>query len=266
MCYRFENYVEVEGALVNKSKLRIGERHNRLKQFAEKYSFVHTNGFAHEALPVYTIQNPDKPQWYKWGLIPHWVKAKDKDGKALTARQNAMETWSNTLNAKSETIFKLPSFSPYIKSRRCLIPATAFFEWHHKNAKEKFPYRIMVKDYEEADSTRTFHFGGLYSTWVDPDNGETFNTFSIVTVPANKKMEFIHNSKKRMPLILHSYDEEKWLDPKMGEKELTELMLPYPDEYLTAYTIRKKITNTKEDANVPETLNAEGYDGIPETL
>ncbi|MFN8286820.1 MAG: SOS response-associated peptidase [Chitinophagales bacterium] len=259
MCYRFDNYIEIEGGLVNKYKLRLSERHEALRKFARRYSFCHTNGFAHEEIPVFTMQMPEQAQGYTWGLIPHWVKA--KEGK--TALKMALETRELTLNATCENVFIKPSFKPYIKTRRCLVPATGFFEWHHKSKTDKVPYHIMVKDYEDPTARRAFYFGGLYSTWVDPDGGEVYNTFSIVTTPANEKMEFVHNSKKRMPLILHSFDEEKWLDPKLSEEQLNQLMKPFPNEYLAAYTIGKRITDRNINPDSPETLEPSLYEGMP---
>ncbi len=265
MCYNYSNYVKVDGLLVNKYKLRIGERYSKMKDFAERYGFAYTNGFAHADLPIITIQKPDEIQSYKWGLIPHWVKGKETDKGPLSALQIALDTRALTLNATCENVFVKPSFKPYIKTRRCLVPATGFFEWHHKSKTEKIPYHILVKDDLSENTVRCFCFGGLYSTWIDPDGGEVFNTFAIVTTPANEMMEFIHNNKKRMPLILREEDESKWLDPSLNEEELIALMRPLPKEHLTAYTISKRITG-REERNVPEVLDAARYDGVPNNL
>ena len=80
------------------------------------------------------------------------------------------------LNARAETVFELPSFRSPVLSKRCLIPATGYFEFHHRD-KNAIPYYIFLKD--EA----IFSFGGLYEQWRNPVTNETERTFAILTVP-----------------------------------------------------------------------------------
>ena len=56
-----------------------------------------------------------------------------------------------------------------------------------------------------------FHIAGLYDQWVETSTGEIFNTFSIVTTDANDLLAVIHNSKKRMPVILDRQSEKRWI-------------------------------------------------------
>jgi putative SOS response-associated peptidase YedK len=254
MCYNYSNYIPYEGGLILKYKLRLGERQALLKEFSEKYSFNYTNGFTHSELPIITMELPNEVQFYSWGLIPQWVKT----------RQQAQDIRKLTLNATCEGVFEKPSFKYSIKTKRCLVPATGFFEWHSRLG-AKYPYHVTVVDYDFPDDSRSFYFGGLYSNWVDKETGEVLNTFTIITTPANEKMEFIHNSKKRMPFILHEKDENKWLDPNTSEAELKALMVPYPDKYIKGFTITKLITG-KADRNVPEVLEQDFYEGIPDVV
>lgn len=249
MCYNYDVFIrdEESGELFNKYKLRpiermqIEERNKEWEKLKEYFNFYYTNGFTHSALPVITQEQPDEIQYFHWGLIPFWVKSK-KEADTLKKQ---------TLNAKCETIFKLPSFRGSIRTKRCLIPATGFYEWREVDGK-KYPYRIQVKSESFPDSTRQFSFGGLYSEWVDKETGEVVNTFTIITTPANPLMEVIHNTKKRMPLILSEKDEQEWLRPGLTDDEIKALMKPYDETRMLAYTISKLITTNNVDRNVSQ--------------
>lgn len=131
------------------------------------------SGFTHPKLPVIT---DDEFVLKAWGLIPSWVKS----------REDAIDLRDKTLNAKGETIFEKPSFAQNILSRRCLLPVSGFFEWRDLNS-YKYPYFI------QPSKDPGFLLGSVFDTWLDKSNGEVFNTFSIVTTPANPLMEMIHN-------------------------------------------------------------------------
>jgi putative SOS response-associated peptidase YedK len=107
------------------------------------------------------------------------------------------------LNARIETIESLPSFKDTI-SNRCLIPASRFYDWRHEG-KTKIPYLILSNENE------IFSFAGLYSDWMHPETKATLRTCTMLTTQANQTMQYIHNTKQRMPVILHQEDEENWL-------------------------------------------------------
>lgn len=145
---------------------------------------------------------------YHWGLVPSW--SKDLDFR------------KNTLNARIETLDEKPSFRN-ITSNRCLVIATSFFEWHwnDEKGKSKTKYQIFSKEDE------IFAFAGIYSTWKDVGTGKNYNSFSIVTTQANKEMEYIHNHKKRMPIMLKKADEMAWLD---SSNKVDDFAFPYSVE------------------------------------
>ena len=152
------------------------------------------NGFAHPNVPVILDKSPEIITTnYTWGLLPSW--AKDLDIR------------KNTLNARLETLHEKPSFQNII-SNRCLIIATAFYEWHWNDEKGKSKQKFQINTTQEL-----FAFAGLYSHWTHPNTGELYNTFTILTTGANKTMEYVHNHKKRMPIILKPEDETHWLNP-----------------------------------------------------
>jgi putative SOS response-associated peptidase YedK len=149
------------------------------------------NGFIHPENLIITNETSNVITTGHWGLLPHWTQ------------DQAFR--KNTLNARIETIDSLPSFRDY-NDNRCLIPASRFYEWQHQD-KLKIPY-IIVSSEHESD---LFCFAGLYSDWTNPVNGEKLRTFTILTTEGNNTMKYIHNTKQRMPVILHQTDEESWL-------------------------------------------------------
>ena len=151
------------------------------------------NGFSHPYCAIITNDKQEIIQLAQWGLLPDW--AKDK------SLQN------NTLNAKIETIGEKPSFKNY-QSQRCLIPADGFYEWQWLDpaGKKKQKYLVHLPD------DPLFSFAGLWNQWRDVHTGAVFHTYTILTTEANALMSVIHNSKKRMPVILNPDAEKAWLD------------------------------------------------------
>lgn len=243
MCYNYSNRQTKDEFKFHRKYLKAVSDLND-----NKFTAYHTNGFNHQELPVITQNRPDEIQYYRWGLVPFFIK--DIAG--------AKDIWNKTLNARSESVFETASFKKYIGSQRCLIPATGFFEWHTELS-VKYPYHIMVKDDDFPDSTRSFCFGGLYNNWVDKSTGEVFNTFTILTTPANGVMSFIHNSAKRMPFILPLELEQEWLNPDLNDSQIKSMMKPYDNSKLVAHTISKLITSRTENPNQEKILDVFEY-------
>ena len=183
--------------------------------YGEKY---HVSAFTNPVCPVIT-DNP-QIQLFQWGLIPSWVQSSNE----------AEEIRRMTYNAKSETVFEKSSFSHAITHGRCIIPSTGYFEWRHEGSR-KIPYFIFVKD---AD---IFSMAGISETWVNKETKESVTTFSIITTTANSLTEYIHNTKKRMPLILNQKDEQKWITPNLLHDEVIAMMQPFDTTQMDAYTI-----------------------------
>ncbi len=91
---------------------------------------------------------------------------------------------------------------------------------------------------------------GIYDVWMNPLSGEQHTTFSILTCPANELMEEIHNTKKRMPVILATEHENDWLQ---GKLDLDILNVPLPSDKLKAHEVNRKLISSKAN-NVPEVL------------
>lgn len=195
----------------------------------------HADGFTFLKMPVITQDQPNHIQLFNWGLIPSWVKNK----------MDADKLKSQTLNARSETVFEKPSFRNSITSRRCLVVADGFFEWMDFN-KKKYPHYIYMKD------KSVFCFAGIYSNWTDKETGELMQSFSILTTDANPMMEKIHNLKKRMPVILPKEHYSSWLQNEITSQQIQELLKPYPESQMDNHTISKTISSRQNDSNIPE--------------
>lgn len=179
-------------------------------KFKEETTFepyFHLNGFTHGNLQIITMNNPELIVDAEWGLIPSWS----------THNPEGFRKKSNTLNARSESIFEKASFSESAESKRCLILADGFFEPHHENG-QAIPY-FCYQPSEEFPEGDIFLFAGLYT---ELDNNTLTST--ILTTEANPFFMEVHNKGKRMPLILDNNYYEDWLDQGMTNQQINEIM------------------------------------------
>ena len=196
----------------------------------------HVNGFDHVHSPVFKTDGEVVPM--QWGLIPGWTKSWTE----------ALQMRTRTLNCISEEAYDKPSYRDSLKTgKRCLIPITGFFEWRWADArgKNKYPYYIRVKE------QKIFSLAGIYASWVNKETGEELLTYSVLTTKANPLMEKIHNSKKRMPVIIPREMEQDWLNPQLAKDDVLAFCQPYDQAKMEAYTIGKLITSRSVDPNQP---------------
>lgn len=193
-------------------------------------------------LPAVCSGNPGRIEILKWGLIPSWVR----DSKA------AGEIRVKTFNARAESVEEKPSFSSSYKNKRCIVPVRGFFEWQH-TATGKIPWYIYRSDND------VMSLAGLWSEWTDTSTGEVLKTFTVVTTAANDLMADIHNSKKRMPLVIEKKNETAWLDLASGKELLDQLLLPYPSSVLAAHTIGSLVNRKVPERNSPEIIRPFSY-------
>jgi putative SOS response-associated peptidase YedK len=146
----------------------------------------------------------------RWGFVPFWAKDPTAGYTMFNARADGIETE--------------PSFKRPLVSQRCLIPASAFFEWSGVTG-HKTKYRLARPDGELPG------FAGLYDTWKSPD-GLELQTYTIITTTPNTVVEPIHN---RMPVILLPEQEDDWLNPDLTEPpDVLPYLRPYPGDLLVA--------------------------------
>jgi putative SOS response-associated peptidase YedK len=218
--------------------------------FAERYSpHYHENGFDFLPSPVISVMEPKEFQLMNWGLIPWWVKSMP-DGLRLRTQ---------TLNCISEEMYDKPSFrDAAIDGKRCLIPCSGFFEWRwmDEKGKLKIPYYVTLQNQP------LFAIAGLFSNWKDKQTDQEYRTYTVLTTKANTYMEKIHNSKKRMPVILPRAFEKDWLNPNLTREDVLALCQPIDQHSMKGYTISKLITSKKEETDVPAVLNPESYSEV----
>lgn len=175
------------------------------------------NGFEHERVPIIMNDNPEQIALVRWGLIPTWA-----------TMEQAKEIQNKTLNARAETIIEKPAFRDS-QSRRCLVLVDGFYEWQHQN-KSKVKHLIKLKEEEN------FALGGIWSYWKNPLKANSYvRSFAILTVEANPMMALIHNTKKRMPLIIAKNDANEWLNPEA--KDLSHLIKPFDEKLMEAKVV-----------------------------
>jgi len=157
----------------------------------------------------------------RWGLIPAWAKGKDFGYKCI--------------NARAETVAEKPAFRSAFKTRRCLIPASGFYEWRQEAA-GKQPYCIRLAGGEP------FAMAGLWEHWEG--DGQVIESCSIIVTAANELMSTLHD---RMPVILSPDDYGQWLDPAEQDRErLKGLLQPYPGR-LDLYPVSKRVNSPRND-------------------
>jgi putative SOS response-associated peptidase YedK len=162
--------------------------------------------------PVPVIGMEREQELIGWWLVPPWSRDGRPDSKYPM------------FNARAEGIETTRAFQgPRVRSR-CLIPATAFFEWQGAKGR-KTKYRIARRDED------LFAFAGLFETWWRPQ-GHALKSCAIITTTPNQTMAPIH---ARTPVILLPEDEEAWPSPDLVEPEqVLPLLRPYPDGLLEA--------------------------------
>lgn len=137
----------------------------------------------------------------RWGLVPPWAKD--------------IRFGLRCINARAETIDRLPAFRVAFRHRRCLVPANAYFEWSGAPA-QRIKWRIELAD------TPLFALAGLWERWVDGATGATLDSYAIITCKSGATLAQVHG---RMPVILPVERHAQWLD---GRGTLRELLVPYP--------------------------------------
>ena len=160
----------------------------------------------------------------RWGLIPSWAK-----------EPNQIKT--TLINARAESAAGKPSFRGPLRHRRCLVPATGFYEWTGRPG-AKQPHHMTPRD------GSLMALGGLWEHWLGADGSE-LETMTILTVEANQSMARLHD---RMPLIIQPDDFDRWLDCRPGTAEfIQDLMRPAPEDFLDFSEVSRKLNNVRNE-------------------
>lgn len=200
------------------------------------------SAFALPELPVIANDKPKRIQAFRWGLVPYWVKEEER----------AKEIRQKTFNARFETLWQRASFKQAIEKRRCLVLVDGFFEFREAGGR-KYPYFLRLK------SGGPFALAGIWDAWRVPDTGAEEKTFSIVTVPANEIISRIHNTKRRMPMILDREGEETWLSRPLKRDEVANMERQFNQRILEVYPVSRKILSRNVDLSRPNLLQPHDY-------
>ena len=163
----------------------------------------------------------------RWGLIPFW----SKDAKIA----------SRCINARSETVAEKPAFrAAWRAGRRCLIPASGFYEWD-QHVKPKQPYLIRQRDGEPMT------FAGLWERWKQPD-GTPLDTCTILTTAANAAISPLHD---RMPVMLSHEAGAAWIDARTSPDDLARAFLPDAAPLLETVAVSSAINRPSFEGSDP---------------
>ncbi|MBM3543114.1 MAG: SOS response-associated peptidase [Alphaproteobacteria bacterium] len=186
--------------------------------FPPRYNIAPT-----DAIPIVRIDPRDGERevvMARWGLIPAWMKEKPK---------------APHINARAETVHEKPLFREAFRKRRCLIPATGFFEWEQR-ADGKQPWRYTRKDLEP------FAFAGLWE--FTRQGGEDIVSAAIIVGGPNDLVARVHD---RMPVMLMPEDYDRWLGAGATSEELRALLKPYDAKLMEAYAVNRAVNSVKND-------------------
>lgn len=223
---------------VNLVKEELEERYGI--SFPDEYRYTpsyYYHAFSLPVIPAVCSENPSAISLLQWGLIPSWTR-NFEDAESIRYK---------TFNARAETIDSKPSFSSSFRGKRCIIPVKGFFEWQHEGNR-KIPWYIYRSDND------IITLAGLYSEWKPEPDSEPVKTFTIITTEANELMAEVHNSKKRMPVVLDRKDEKKWTDLTLPSDMALELLKPCHSDVLKAHTIGPLVNDRTADRNTPELI------------
>lgn len=174
-----------------------------------------------EVPAVIWVEGERKVVMLRWGLVPSWAKDPGIGNRMI--------------NAKSETVAEKPSFRAAFRRRRCLIPATGFYEWQARPG-GKQPYHIHLQ------GGGLMAFAGLWEHWEA--QGQVLRTCTILTTDANAAIAPLH---ERMPVILDSADHATWLANDASPDVLLELLKPHAELGLVAEPVSRRVNSPAND-------------------
>ena len=161
----------------------------------------------------------------RWGLVPGWSKGPDSR--------------FSMINARAETVAERPAYRAAFRYRRCLVPASGFYEWQARPKGKKQPYAICRPDH------RPFAMAGLWEHWQGSDGSE-IESCTVIVTGANRRLASVHD---RMPVILAPEDFDAWLDRHAQHPaDLLSLLHSVPDDWLEGYPVSTDVNNPQHDS------------------
>ena len=169
-----------------------------------------------------------------WGLVP--------------SRSHPDRSSAPLANARAESLVDKPSFREAFRARRCLLPASGFYEWENVGRTKK-PWLFRWRD------EQPFALAGLWESWRAPDGG-VLESCAVITTQPNEIMRPIHH---RMPVMLMPDQFDLWLDPLVLEPELLSPLLRVASATaMSSVAVSQRVNNARHDA--PDCLAPAGED------
>ena len=167
----------------------------------------------------------------RWGLLPFWAKEP--------------KLKYSTINARAETVDRAPAFREAFRARRCLVPATGWYEWQTlPGAQNKQPWRIHLRD------NRPVAFAGLWERWRG--GGQIIESNTIIVTDAVQVLSETHD---RMPVILNAETARRWMSSEQQDPaELKTLLQPHLPADLDWYKVSTRVNDARTEA--PELIAA----------
>jgi putative SOS response-associated peptidase YedK len=159
----------------------------------------------------------------RWGLVPSWA--------------DDLKFGAKTINARSETVAGKPAFRAALRARRCLVPASGFYEWS-KTGGPKRPYFFRGGD------GAPLLLAGLFESWTDKATGEIVETFAILPRAAAPPVSSVHD---RMPVALAAERWDAWLDPSTRDAAAVARLIAEPGPQLVAVPVGLAVNNARND-------------------
>ena len=199
--------------------------------YAEVYGYMNMIGAPSNMQPRYHVCPTDPVdtlltakdggltmQKMRWGLVPYWWKEPLKKVPA-------------TFNARAETVSTKPFFRDAVKRRRCVIPASGYYEWQDR-ADGKQPW------YFTPAKAPIFLIAGLWETWKNPETNEELRSSTMIITEPNK---FVAQYHDRMPVLLAKEEVGNWLSGAYG----LERLVPAPNDWLKAVPVSRAVNSSK---------------------
>lgn len=133
----------------------------------------------------------------RWGLVPSWWS-------------KSMRELPSTINARIETVASKPMFRSAYRARRCIIPASGFYEWTGEKG-DKTPHFFSA-----ADGAPVLAFAGLWEIWSNRESGEEITSATILVMDADQYVGIVHD---RMPVTLTEPEITPWLDGSLSAED-----------------------------------------------
>lgn len=219
MCGRYTLHLSELGDL----RALLGVQRVLMPSWAPRYNIAPS-----QLAPVIVARAERTLEPLRFGLVPPWAASIAEGNKRI--------------NARVERVATAPSFRDAFRSRRCVVPATGFFEWRALPGRGgKQPYWLR------SDDEPVMALAGVYSTWVSPE-GEAIDSFAIVTTDAAGVVRELHD---RMPLSLHGHDIDRWLGrdvlPPNALGELVMRSAAHDGQHLRASAVDRKVSSSEPD-------------------